>query len=134
MKMAANASSIPRLAIGRLHPRWYVKQVLPQEACVGSIIWISQRFDGDDDITCVRPSCDDCDGKKLMEAGYMHPAVILKIRQYPGSIIPGDLILEVSDVGCCHFLSHCPLLLFLTETEAGGKGYSLRDGYEETRS
>jgi hypothetical protein len=132
--MAATTSSIPRLARGRVQQRHINRQVLPQEACVGSIIWISQRFPGDEDITCVRPGhCDD--GTKIMDEGYMHPAVILKIWQRPGSTIYGDLILGISDVSYCQISFHCQLGLLFAEAEAGGKrATGKRDGYEETGS
>jgi hypothetical protein len=70
-----------------------------------------------------------------MDEGYMHPAVILKIWQRPGSTIYGDLILGISDVSYCQISFHCQLGLLFAEAEAGGKrATGKRDGYEETGS
>lgn len=77
--------------------------VLPEEICVGSVVWLRQRFYKDEDITCVRPR--HCDGFKLENEGYRHLLVILKIWQRSGSAEPGDLMLGVSDVSCQSFLA-----------------------------
>jgi hypothetical protein len=83
--------------------------VLPEELCVGSMVWLRQRFPNEDDITCIREG--HCTGFILREAGYMHPVVILKIWQRPGSEQPGDLMLAVSEVSsvvvsCFLFFNH----------------------------
>ncbi len=68
-------------------------------------MWLRQRFPEDEDIICVRPG--HCNDTKILEEGYRHPVVVLKIWQRPGSAVPGDLMLGVSDVSCCQFISHC---------------------------
>jgi hypothetical protein len=86
---------------------WQDRQVPPQEACVGSIVWLRQRFDGDEEIKCVRPR--HCNSKMMLEEGYRHPVTILKIWQRPGSTVSGDLMLGVSDVSPCQTISCCQL-------------------------
>ncbi|KAE9377632.1 hypothetical protein N431DRAFT_329857 [Stipitochalara longipes BDJ] len=70
--------------------------VRPEELCVGSMVWLRQRFPNEEDITCVRDG--HCTNFTLNGAGYMHPVVILKIWQRPGSEQPGDLMLAVSEL------------------------------------
>ena len=70
--------------------------VQPQELCVGAVVWLRQRFEGEQDIPCVRPG--HCTDHFLAENGYMHPMVVLKFWQQLGSDIPGDLMVAVSEV------------------------------------
>jgi hypothetical protein len=51
--------------------------VLPEKICVGSVVWLRQRFYKDEDITCVRRR--HCRNFKLEKEGYRHPLVILKV-------------------------------------------------------
>jgi hypothetical protein len=68
------------------------RDVKAEEVCVGSIV-------NEEEITCVREGhCSD--DFKLLDNGYRHPVVILKIWQRSGSTELGDLMLGVSDVGC----------------------------------
>ena len=72
------------------------RSVPPEELCVGSVVWLRQRFLNEEDITCVRPG--HCTDYTLTNAGYMHPIVILKICQRPGSEQIGDLMVAVAEV------------------------------------
>jgi hypothetical protein len=75
------------------------RDVKPEEVCVGSIVWLRQRRPNEEEITCVRQGhCSD--DFKLLDNGYRHPVVVLKIWQRRGSTEPGDLMLGVSDVSC----------------------------------
>jgi len=85
--------------------------VLPEEIRVGSVVWLRQRFYKDEDITCVRRG--HCRNFKLEKEGYRHPLVILKFWQRSGSAEPGDLMLGVSDVGCCQSFLAVTLSLYL---------------------
>jgi hypothetical protein len=80
-----------------LDPKY--RDVKAEEVWVGSIVWLRQRRPNEEDITCVRQGhCSD--DFKLLDNGYRHPVVILKIWQRRGSTEPGDLMLGVSDVSC----------------------------------
>jgi hypothetical protein len=86
------------------------RDVKAEEVCVGSIVWLRQRRSNEEEITCVREGhCSD--DFKLLDNGYRHPVVILKIWQRSGSTQPGDLMLGVSDVGCyqARSLTKCTL-------------------------
>jgi hypothetical protein len=84
--------------------------VLPEEICVGSVVWLRQRFSKDEDITCVRRG--HYRNFKLEKEGYRHPLVILKVWQRSGSAEPEDLMLGVSDVGCCQSFLAVTLSLY----------------------
>lgn len=72
------------------------RQVLPEDAMVGSIVWLRQKYFGDEKITRVRPG--HCGSYEIFEQGYQHPVVILKICQRENSTIPGDFYCAVTDV------------------------------------
>ncbi|KAN0107994.1 hypothetical protein V8E51_007736 [Hyaloscypha variabilis] len=72
------------------------RRLVAEEACVGSVVWLRQRFYNEEDIPCIREG--HCTNYKLGEDGYMHPVVILKMWQRSGSTLPGDLMLAVSEL------------------------------------
>jgi hypothetical protein len=87
------------------------RRLVAEEACVGSVVWLRQRFYNEGDIPCIREG--HCTNYKLGEDGYMHPVVILKMWQRSGSTLPGDLMLAVSEVSCHHFLCCYRQIAFL---------------------
>jgi hypothetical protein len=87
-----------------LDPKY--RDVKPEEVCVGSIVWLRQRRPNEEEITCVRQG-HFSDDFKLLDNGYRHPLVVLKIWQRRGSTEPGDLMLGVSDVSFYQARSYC---------------------------
>jgi hypothetical protein len=69
----------------------------PEEICPGSIVWLlSKDQAGPVDLYCVREG--HCGPDLLKTERYRHPAVVLSIRQRPGSTEEGDLMVRISDV------------------------------------
>ncbi|KAF4627837.1 hypothetical protein G7Y89_g10312 [Cudoniella acicularis] len=78
-------------------------RVEPGDLCVGCIVWLPPKDDGNDNIKC---NCSTCTyPSELNDEGYNHPVIVLKISQKKGSFVAGDLVTTFTDTPLSSYIA-----------------------------